>query len=733
MTDPSKPKSDTAVAIPLDGDLQIVRTIVDLHIARRTLLIYPASHDQVKRSVVKAFKQLAAILARRPSLVITVMDDGLGVDSRPLESKNRIFKELAHDFKRYGIAVVSFRNGIQAKELARFLQLLTIDSARVAAKGGIASVARDAKLSHIDIQTVDYSRLQLTEEREIRRCPGAGSADSIWHQFVTHILADNPEPQQAPSDRPSPGPAKLAALLNGRQLDVHATIDQYSKLVAQTIGDGAGEAPFSEAIGQFQHLIKELNPELQKQFLAATFDGCGQAASISESDAANLIEGLGGDLIVRMLSQANSDGKQISPSLMAFVNKMGQTREASSHSGGRSGDARLSSDNLDSLLSREDYEDYVDEGYAKLLHTLTRQGRAAGQDASGFAQEVKRSLTDAHINTHIGRAFEQLMVSSIDGDAYRDWARQLTYLLDDLLESGAFACLAELMDFIRKEQAGGDQQRAKIAGLVMDRFHDPHFVAAAIDTVQRSMQEVAPEALYFLMELGEPVVVEIFDGLDPDQTLYDQGVLSQILGNLASLTAKEALARIKDSRPEYVRRMIRIIRRMGDSQSAQQIRSLLTHEALDVRLEALATLLKFNNKWGVMQLRELLEAPWCPEVRRAFVLAGKYRVRQVVPRLIAFARSRGEYERREAALRALGQIGDHQAIPVLEKLVRRRWDLLSRQSDHLKEVVYETLCGYPHEAVKELLHFGMQQKNDRIRVICETTLREMSRAVEHQE
>ncbi len=727
MANFSKTPSGTASGEPPHDHRQVAQTIVDLHIARRTLLIYPSNHDQVKRAVIKAFKQLSAVLDRQAVLVLSVMDGGLGVDSRPLERKNRVFKELAHDFKRYGIAVVSLRSGIEINELGRFLQLMTVDSAKITAKGGIESVAQEARLPHIDIQAVDYSRLELTEEREIRRSSGPGPTDSIWHQFVMHILADHSESRQSSSGASNPGPARLAALLNERQLDVHATAEQYGKMLAQTIGDGVGELPFSEAVVQFQHLIKELNPELQEQFLAATFDGCGQSASVSE--AANLVDGLGGDLIVRMLRQANSDGKEISPSLMAFINKMGPTQVAGRSSGGHSGDAKLSAAHMDSLLSREEYEDYVDEGYVRLLHTLTRQGRTGGDRASDFEEEVKRTLTDAGVNTHIGRTFERLMILSADHEGYRDWARQLTYLLDDLLESGAFACLAELMGFIRKEQAGSDPERAKISGLVMDRFNDPHFVAAAIDTVKRSMQEVAPEALVFLMELGEPVVVEIFDGLDPDHTFYDQGVQSQILENLASLTAKEALARLKDSRPEYVRRMVRIIRRLGDSQSAEAIRSLLTHESPDVRIEALSTLLKFNNKWGVMRLRELLEAPWCSEVSRAFGLAGKYKVRQAVPRMVEFAQSRGELERRAAALRALGEIGDSQAIPVLAKLVRRRWGVFSRQSDHLKEVAFETLGGYPYEKVKDLLHFGMQQDNERIRFICETTLRKMTRSV----
>ena len=727
MADPPKMAGQPSPDRLVDENRALAQAVVDLHIARRTLLIYPANHSQVKRSVVKAYKRLVDILGPQETLTLTAMEGGLQVGSLQMKAGNPVFRELALDFKRYGIAVVKFHKGIEIKELARFLQLLTMDSDKVAAKGGLSAVAAMVKLPHIAIQAVDYSQLQLTEEKEIRRSAEADGSDSTWQKFVTHLL-EQADGQGAPPGHTMTEPLRLAALLNEQRLSVDTAVDQYGSLVEAALGqgEGAGNQPVSEALAQFQHLIRELHPELQEQFLTATFDRCGQSASML--DAANLIDGLGVDLIVRMLTQANSDGREISPSLMAFITKMGQADTTGTSPGARNNDGTFMSEQVDALLTREEYENYVDEGYAKLLHVLTQQGQAEQEESWSVARKVERHLTDAHIHSHVGRAIEQLMVTSADTAAYRDWARQLAYLLDDLLDSGAYAYLAELMASIRREQAGADPDRAAIAGLVMDRFTDPQFVATAIEMVQHSTDQITPEALVFLMELGEPVVVEIFDGLDPDLTLYDQGVLSQILENLSSLTAREALARIKDPRPEYVRRMIRIIRRLGDSQSAEFIRPLMDHDDVDVCIEALAALLHFRNKWGLMRLREYLEGSWSTEAARAFDLAGKFTVRDVVPLLITIADGRGDVERREAALRALGRIGDSSAIPVLSKLVRSRWNVFSKQSIHLKSVVFETLAGYPPAEVKDLLHFGMQQKNDRIRFTCENTLREMSRA-----
>ncbi len=386
----------------------------------------------------------------------------------------------------------------------------------------------------------------------------------------------------------------------------------------------------------------------------------------------------------------------------------------------------LSSQKIESLLTREQYDTYVDSDYSKLLNNLTRKEREtdSGLETQAFVQALAADLSDAGINAHAGRAMTRLMTTSADVAGYRDWARQLAYLLDDLLEAQAFDYLIELMVFVRAEQAGDDKERSEISGLLLDRFSDPQFVARTIEIVQKSGQDLSPETLGFLMELGESVILEIFDGLDPSHTLHDEGVLTKILKSLSSLTAQEALVRIKDPRPEYVCRMLTIIQKMGDNESAQQVRSLLDHNDLEVRIEALATLLKFNNSWGLIRLREYLARPLEVEFKPALTLAGEHRVQAVVPQLLSFFEQRSDPELREATLRALGRIGDSRAIPALAKLAYRRWSFSKKQTGHLKRVLYETLGGYPLAEVKQLLHFGLKQKDGVIQATCQKMLRE---------
>jgi HEAT repeats len=736
MTDDSK--SPTPPSAPSRVHPSIQQAVVDLGIARRTLLIYPFSHNQVKRALRRTFHSLAAALNSEASLTLTVMKEGLAVNERPLEIKTTVFADLAAVFKQYRIAALTISKGLRSKELVRFLRLITTEGDPDKGGGGVAAAFEKHRLDHIRVRIVDYSKLQTTEESQIQRSSRRKSDGSLWQAFVTDLLSEE-DPTSAGTKTASDfnsDPKGLAALLNQRQRTSEAAIKHYERAMADAaeVRSKASQG-LSAGLPLFQQMIKELNPDLQKQFLATTFDRCTQSQDMG--DATHLVDGLGAELIVRMLHQANSDGKQISPSLLAFISKVGYLSRSLK-------DVRLEGDNkvetsegltlqkLESLLAHEQYDAYVDSDYGRLLDGLAVRETAAGQDPAAVVSPLEDNaagLSQAGINVHAGRAMARMMTTSGDAAGYRDWARQLAYLMNDLLETRAFDYLIELMTLVRSEIADNDPERSEIAELLLRRFSDPQFIAKAIRTIRESGNALPPDALRFLTILGEPVVLEIFDGLDPSQPLPEDGHRVQILKSLSPQATREALERIKDPRTDYVVLLLRMIRKIGDTESAQQVRSLLDHRDPVVRLEALATLLKFNNKWGLVRLREMLARTQAAEFRPALDLTGEYRVREVVPQLISYCRQGGDLELRESALRALGRIGDSRAIPALTRLAHRRWGISQKQIGHLKRVLYDTLDGYPFGEIKHLLHYGLKQKDAVIQSACHKLLRKGTREV----
>jgi hypothetical protein len=734
---PGESKSITLSNASPDANSLIHQAVVDLCIARRTLLIYPGSHDQVKRSLRRSYQSLSAVLESESSITLTVMKEDLGVNNRILDSRSTAFSDMVAVFRQYQIAALTIARGLESKAFVRLLRLITTEREKITAQGGIAAVAGKSRLDHVTFRTVDYTRLQMTEESEIQRSSRRESDGSLWQAFVSSLLSD--DGTAPPDEKTATGaaPNTLADLMNRGALGTGTALVHYERAMAEAAENRTAPSPeMSHGLQLFQKMIDALNPELQKQFLATTFDRCAQSPGMA--DVNRLLDGLGMDLIANMLNQANTDGKLISPSLMAFINKVGYI-DISGEEIGAGGDQKvelsegLAQSKVESLLAHEQFDTYVDSDYSRLLNDLTLQQSAATGDprTASWIDAIADGLSDSGIYVHAARAMVRMMTASTETAGYRDWARQLAYLLDDLLDVRAFGYLKELISLVHSEEASTDPQRSEIAGLIRSRFGDTQFVAKAIQAVRETGKDPSPEALGFLTAIGEPVVLEIFDSVDPDRILDEESGFFQILKSLSALATREALERVHDPRPDYVIQMIRIVRTMGDGESAQQVRSLLDHDDPDVRMEALAALLKFKNKWGLIRLRELLSQPTAPEFGPALDLAGAYRVRDVVPHLLSFLKQRGSLELREAILHALGRIGDSRAIPAITELANRRWSISRKQIDHLKRVLYDTLASYSFGDIKHLLHLGLKQKDERIQEVCRKLLREGTREGAH--
>ena len=724
MTEKPTPQNPADAAVS-DIDM-VAKVVADLHIAHRNLSIYPPTHEQVKQSVQQAYTGLAKVLKQHETLTLAVMKDGIAWGESALPANNQIYKDFAQILKKYQIATLTFEPEMDETELIRFLLLIGADRQDVAEQGGIEAAAEACNLSNISLAAVDFSKLELTEESEIQRS-GDQQQASVWQQFVMHMVdaQGQPDSPEMPEGRSLPKPDELATLLNLRQLDAKEALRQYNDVLSEIARLQDDQPQSLKGLQNFQEMIKELNPELRDQFLSTTLTGC--SAAQTEGGTERLIEGLGADLIVQMIRQANAEGKEISPSLISFIKKMGHLDLGQEVLDGEDTAEKspLGSEQVASLLAHEEYDHFVDEDYGILLDSLAEddQETDSASESLSLTEELAQCLIDTNINCHVSRAMVELMAQSFDPADYRSWGRQLSYLLDDLLDTEAYECLTETLQFVRDEQEHNDQEKAKIADIILDQFNSPEFVTKAVARIMKAVGNAAEQGMDFLLQLGEPVVVEIMDLLSTGESEFDRKKLLASLDRFGPLAAREAVERLNDSRLKFLRMMIQIVRRLGDRQSAEQLRTLLNHADKDIRMEALSTLLRFKNKWGLIHLRELINEPWSDGTAAAIALAGTNKVKDVVPILIAFAQRRGDAQRQEAALRALGAIGDAQAIPVLDKLVRRRWTMSKKHRLHLQQIIFDSLDGYASQDILDLLHFGMKQQDHFVRSSCEKRLR----------
>jgi hypothetical protein len=712
--------------LPLgEVDPQIVKGVIDaiieLNIARKNLLIYPSSHEQVQRSVQRAFQRVEWVTARLTPFTLTVLSERLAFGPHLLDEKSAAIRELAQTFKQRGIAAITFLAEFELGELVDFLKFSVEEPERIKSEGGLAKLQ---DLNRIVLHAVDYSKLHLTIEDQVQRHKGPAKQASTWSRFVSHLTDSHPV--GAGQTALKNDTRQIAGLLNTGEVDPGQAVAHYQAVMTDYMEQVASGKPPQAisglALERFNRLLKELNPDLQEQFLAAAFDQWAKYDDQGSLDG--MASGMADRLVVAMLQQANAHGKRISPSLLAFVKKMAplagpRTAKASSTS------AAETRANVQTLLHKENYESYVDESYDGMLQRLSKE-LAPDDTSSEMAAlrcEALEALAEHQLAASVAVALESLMKASMDVEEYRDWARQLTFMLDDLIIMGAYGPLMDLLSAVQRQcQSHAGSERAKICALVLDHFHSTSFMATAMASLNKPADKADPYALTFLERLGEPAIAEAMEFVCTQERIDPHSAVFAFLRHCAAMALKEALERLRDPRPQAVCRTLELVRMLGQNIEAEGVRILLNHEDADVRLEALATLLHFNNPWGVLHLREMIAGPWSPAVLQAMQIAGTYKVKEIVPLLLGFVERIGpagpDMARREAALRTLGAIGDPKAVQPLTRIARRRWSISQKQLMQLKRVLFESLEGYEYASVKELLHLGLKQKDHLITSTC---------------
>jgi len=148
------------------------------------------------------------------------------------------------------------------------------------------------------------------------------------------------------------------------------------------------------------------------------------------------------------------------------------------------------------------------------------------------------------------------------------------------------------------------------------------------------------------------------------------------------------------------------------------VRDFLEHEAPLVRLEALRTLLSFQDPEADACLVKFLRSNVSQLQKGAVRLSGAYRIKYAVPYLQRMLQEQELPGKRstlkKGIVRALGRIGDSRSVGHLLRLCRSTSGLHKNEFDKLKVEIFKTLHNYPATTIGPLIDFGMQSGNKEI-------------------
>jgi HEAT repeat protein len=766
-TPQQKPPQTAEREIPLDTKL-LSDAVIELNISRKNVSIYPPGHIQITKSIDRAYEVLVKLFEIRQEMTLGVAKDTLFVGQDYLDQRNPVYRDFALSMNQQGIAAVTFIRGLDRDEMVRFHRIISSKPDEITAMGGIAKVVENAGIPNIRVMAIDYGSFHLTEEKEIFKSqpkpgekPGDKPGAGVWQDFVSLLssgaLATSGEGVSL-KDSSQIDPAELAKLLNEHKLDSGAAVQSYDRIISSYVRTSAEKKQLtqeqSQTIANLNNLLKDLHPDIRKQFLSTAFKNVSENAASPGSE--EVLGGLGDDMIIDMLRQASSEGREISPTLTGLLGKLASVRDkatsakpgggtvqsrkagggsvvgASSGTGtGSSAEGKAGAgpeilpEHMAKLFDREKYEGYVEKEYDDILKNVS--GRAETMAATAKdrfpVEEYIKELDDQHLDFQIGRAVLAFMEENIDEEDYREFSKKLVAIVPDMLVSGHFPLLLDTLQTLRWHLSDKKSEAIRAcAAEALKVFWEPAFIEKSLEAFETWSRTRGKDSQAFMLALGPILVPGLLEIYSYDTAPGGRRVLFDLLCTFGKDTVAEAVKRLGDPRAYYVRNLLMLIRRAGTPAVTAEVKPLLKHADPKVRLDALAVLLRFKDPAAVGVLRQEITSK-DPDVSSAAVLlAGQFRVADVVEDILPLIKRtilfETDYGVNEEIIRALGEIGDARAIHDLEKLAKAGWSLYRKSHARMKITLFESLGRYPKESVAELIKIGERSDDDKIRMLC---------------
>jgi hypothetical protein len=721
--------------------------IIELNIALKSVAIYPSGHDQVHLGLDRCQRVLSEILSIQPKFILGVARDTLMTGGSFLDLKNPVYKDFATSLSRYDISTVSFCRGLDTDDLFEFLSLLSRQPEDINACGGIEQVTSKKNILHIKICAVDYRAFRLTEEQEVSNSsPRKKPSKNIWKTFVTHLLSGTISTSAhglSADDFSDMDPVELARILNEEKLDVHHAIDSYDKVISSYMRKTEEKKQFARqgvaGVAKLNQLLEELTPEMRQQFLSSKpFENSINSGLLNRQNAC---ASSSGEFVISSLKRINDTGGQIAPALMTLIQALSgsQSLACSENINNDSSPIeehpqitsdQVTFDDVNSLFVRQSKEEYVESDYGEVIDRLSEFKNADFVNDSAVlpAGDFLETLQDSSLDIQIIRAVIVLIGSNIGKEAYDFFVRNMVLMVDVLLDRGEFNILLDMFkEFTKAKDLKPLSQMRDLAEDGLKRFYETDFITRVVDAYDQDESSKTKDIFDFMLALGPDVIPDLIDIFCKRKNIDNNDNLLDLICCSGRIAVDEACRCLENQSNDALKNLLLIIERAGSIEDAIYIEPLVKSRDTQIRMDALDCLLKFKDPSAVFELRRALSSKKKYVVSQAIFLAGKYKVKVIIPVLVSMLKKiiffKAGYRKVENIVVALGQIGDPIAIPLFETYARIRWSIFHKNLLHMKIVLFESLNLFPDEHINNLLNIGMKIENNRINSACRKLLR----------
>lgn len=221
-------------------------------------------------------------------------------------------------------------------------------------------------------------------------------------------------------------------------------------------------------------------------------------------------------------------------------------------------------------------------------------------------------------------------------------------------------------------------------------------------------------------QLGREAALALADALGEARDRFQRRSFMDALVAMGPLGLEMAKGMVEDPRWFVVRNGVSILGEIGGEPAVSHLTATLANADPRVRREAVLALGKLGGADAVQLLLGMMDDPEA-EVRAAACRSlGALKVDKALRPLLRVLESDQDDDVQVECLRALGQLGDPGAVPVIEK--RATGGLFSRPSREVRMAAYRALAGIGTPHAKGLLEKAAEDPDMGIRTVARALL-----------
>ena len=351
-------------------------------------------------------------------------------------------------------------------------------------------------------------------------------------------------------------------------------------------------------------------------------------------------------------------------------------------------------------------------------------------EVEGLRKDVEAEADPIFVFNIMDILFEILALEK-EPEPYQDAVNTLIKVLDALLTLGDFTKAADLLKRVYIILKTYDLQGWQIEGIqkiIMEAGEEVRIdrIGRVLEREEGRLEDVNAY-LSLLQKNSIKPLVKLLGELKNSKT---RRVFCDALPEIGKNAIEVFTPFIDDRRWYLVRNIIYILGRIGKEQSLPYVQKALNHEDLRVKREAIQALGLIGGQKAIgLLVRALTDNDVRIRCLAAINLGKGGKKAGLIP-LLEVVQSKEFYKREPAEINAffsaIGMIGSHEVIPVLQQLLERKSWFGRGKTDEIRMGAANAMAMIGTPEAKAILEAGKNSKDESIRDACTQALRSQS-------